>query len=199
MSDEKRIANYYEEKLEQFGLDPRSVGWRDRETQRKRFHALLQVAPLTGRSVLDLGCGTADLYEYITEQNIELEYTGWDLSHEMIARCRERFPDANFERVNIIEDRRERAFDIVIGCGLFCIPLEDDSFYEQMMRRTFALCREAAAFNLISDYVDFQEDYLRYTGPEQTFAFCKKMSRYVTLRHDYMPFEYAVYVYRKED
>lgn len=199
MSEKQRITDYYEEKLAQFGEDPRSVGWRDRETQGRRFEALTAVSPLEGKSILDLGCGLGDLYSYLKEKNITCDYTGWDLSEKMINACLARFPNVNFQQVDVLSRDDEQKYDVVFGSGLFCIPLEDESFYERIMRRMFALCREAVAFNMISTYVDYREDYLRYSDPCSVFDFCKKqLSRRVALRHDYMPFEFTVYVYRHD-
>lgn len=199
MSEKQRITNYYEEKLAQFGADPRSVGWRDRDTQRRRFEALTAVAPLQGKSILDLGCGLGDFYSFLNEKNIACDYTGWDLSGKMIDACRQKYPGATFDQVDVLCTTDEHTFDVVFGSGLFCIPLEDETFYERIMARMFAMCREAAAFNMISAYVDYREDYLRYADPCAVFDFCKKnLSRYVALRHDYMPFEFTVYVYRRD-
>lgn len=203
MSSIKKITGRYEEKLDAYcgdANDPRSVGWSDRSLQWKRFEALTSVAPLEGKSILDLGCGLGNLLDFLTERKWKGEYTGWDLSDKMIAHCQSRFPEKEFDTVNILDYDGSRKFDIIIGSGLFCVPLEDDSLYDEIIKKMFGLCREAIAFNMISTYVNYREDHLRYTNPCEIFDFCKNnLSRYVAIRHDYMPFDYAVYVYKRDD
>jgi SAM-dependent methyltransferase len=200
VSDIEKIKSFYHERLERFTDESQRVGWRDRETQWLRFEALAGVAPLEGKSILDLGCGLGGMLDFLRARGWSGDYTGWDIHDGMIAECRIKFPGVRFENEDILKYGGEREFDIVFGSGLFCVPIADESFYLEVKKKMFALCREAAAFNLISSYVDYREDYLRYTDPAETFAFCKNnLSRFVALRHDYMKFEYTVYVYRRED
>jgi SAM-dependent methyltransferase len=201
----KRITEFYEEKLAKFGDDPRSVGWRDTATQWTRFKALSEVvAPqeMMGKRILDVGCGLGHYLEFLKDREWNGSYTGWDLTAPMIEKCREKFSgttDASFENINVLEQSGNKEFDFVFGSGLFSVPIDNDAIYFDVMRRMFDLCRTAAAFNFVSTYVDFKEDYLRYSDPCAMFDFCKReLSRFVTLRHDYIRFEFTVYVYKHD-
>lgn len=201
MDNTKNIVERYEAMLDKFQGNPedsRSVGWSDRALQWKRFEALTSVVPIEGKSILDLGCGLGNLVDYLSEKDWKGDYTGWDLSDKMVKICRDRFPDMAFDVMDILNYDGEKRFDVVVASGLFCVPLSDETRYHKTIEKMFSLCREAIAFNLISTYVNFQEDHLRYTSPDEIFDFCKKnLTRYVALRHDYMPFDYAVYAYKK--
>ena len=54
------------------------------------------------------------------------------------------------------------------------------------------------SFNLLTSYVDWEEDHLYYGDPGVFFEYCKrKHSRFVTLLHDYPLYEWTIAV-RKE-
>jgi len=63
----------------------------------------------------------------------------------------------------------------------------------------FEACNKGVAADFMSGYVDFKNKDAYYASPEEIFSFCKTLSRRVTLRHDYMPFEFCVYVYKNDN
>src|SRR6185503_9446032 len=66
-----------------------------------------------GDRVLDIGCGTADILNYLPE----VEYRGYDISAEYIDACRERFPQHKFE-VATLPPPDAGLFDIVLALGV---------------------------------------------------------------------------------
>src|SRR5439155_19647702 len=55
----------YARAVRRHGPDFRALLWASRQTQETRFEAMLQLADPTGRAVLDLGCGCADLLDFL--------------------------------------------------------------------------------------------------------------------------------------
>jgi len=88
--------NYWNKKAQESSTDCERVE-QSRRTQLMRFEAFLQSHDIGGKSILDVGCGAGDLWQYLQHKSIECNYTGFDLSPEMINRCRERFPDVAFD------------------------------------------------------------------------------------------------------
>lgn len=52
--------------------------------------------------------------------------------------------------------------------------------------------------DFISNYVDYEDKEIFYTSPEKIFQAAKDLTRRVTLRHDYMPFEFCLYLYKND-
>ncbi|MFZ1077872.1 MAG: hypothetical protein WAN47_10635, partial [Nitrosotalea sp.] len=48
------------------------------------------------------------------------------------------------------------------------------------------------------NYVDYKDKDIFYTSPEIIFKFAKSLTRRVVLRHDYMPFEFCLYIYKND-
>src|SRR5215212_725418 len=54
----------YARAVKRHGPDFRALLWASRRTQEQRFEALAKLADPTGLTVLDLGCGRADLLDF---------------------------------------------------------------------------------------------------------------------------------------
>src|SRR3954467_6311060 len=54
-----------------------SLLWASPETQAVRFEAIQRLADLGGKSVLDVGCGRADLYDFLHARGVNVaDYIG---------------------------------------------------------------------------------------------------------------------------
>jgi len=203
--DMERLERHYAGLFSREGDSPQAVQWRDRASQERRFEILAEVCLPSDATVLDFGCGTGHLLEFLRrERQFVGEYTGYDLTAEMITAARRKFPDARFERRNIFTDGLDRDFDFVFISGVFNNAMTDnEKFMHDVLRLLFQHTRRAMAFNALSNYVDFFDEGLYYASPEKMFRFCKEtLSPLVTLRHDYLvkpgavPYEFTIYVHR---
>jgi len=203
--DFDRLESHYSGLLRAHGDGPLAVQMRDRPTQERRFQMLTEVGTGPAASVLDFGCGTGHLLEYLRrERGFTGEYTGYDLSDDLLAAARLKFPGARFERRDIIADGIPEEFDYVFISGVFNnLTGHNAEFMRDALTRLFAHTRSALAFNALSAYVDYFDAGLYYADPGEVFAFCKeRLSPLVTLRHDYLikptapPYEFTVYVQR---
>ena len=66
---------------------------------------------------------------------------------------------------------------------------------QAVIEKCFRIARKGVAIDMMSSYVDFQEDHLYYFDPVKVFEFAKKLTRRITIRHDYPLFEFCVYIY----
>jgi len=89
--------------------------------------------------------------------------------------------------------------DWIFSSGVFDFKLSDNkSFIQNMFKKMFKICNKGVAADFMSSYVDFKNEKANYASPEEIFSFCKTISRRVTLRHDYMPSEFCVYIYKDD-
>ena len=201
-AQKRAVVAHYESRLREHGPTARGMDWRDERSQALRFAMLVDGLELAGRSLHDVGCGSGELYAFLRERGLDVDYRGSDLSEAMILAARARHPGVTFEHADLLHDELAPS-DVLVTSGLFHVKLaasEADwgAFVRDMVRRMFALCRHAIAFNLMSDQVDFRVPELAYTSPAETLAFCQReLSRQVRLRHDYPLHEYTVHVHRE--
>ena len=204
-ADVRSVVDHYERQLARFGPTARGMDWKDESSQELRFRLLCEVCDLDGLSVHDLGAGAGHLCDYLVKQGRRVDYSGSDLSGAMVESARQLHPNQRFFQMDLLADADTEHWDVVLCSGLFFVKLEHsdaewDGFVRAMLRRMFARCSKALAFNLMSDHVDWRVDRLYYAGAGEMLDFCRQeLSCRVVLRHDYPLHEYTVYVYRDAD
>ena len=75
--DTASIFKYHNNLTRQFDKgDVRSLGWVNAETQILRFSILIKIADFDNCSVLDAGCGYADLCGYLKNKYLKYVFSG---------------------------------------------------------------------------------------------------------------------------
>ncbi|MBU0679620.1 MAG: class I SAM-dependent methyltransferase [Verrucomicrobia bacterium] len=196
---EKQAAvDRYNKRISEMGPTVQAIGWGDERQQKLRFAVLTAMGEMNGRSILDVGCGFGDMIDYLKNRGLDVEYTGVDINPAILEVARERHPDARFECRDIVTAPFDEQFDYVFQSGAFNHRVEDNrEFVWSMMQEMYRLCRRGMAFNLLTSYVDYQDDSLFYFRPEDYLPLAKKLSRYVTLRHDYPLYEFTLQIFRE--
>lgn len=205
--ERRSLIDLYEKRLEEYEIDIRTVGWSSRAQQLARFEALCQIADLTDKTLLDVGCGFGDLYSFLLRKKIQIkDYKGIDFSSRMIEIARNMHSDskhAEFEVIDLyksnIDEDFEEGYDYVIASGIFSFPIKDNVGYlQKMIEKMFKISHFGVAVNMPTTYVDYRDKSLYYFAPEEVFSFCKSLTKRVTLRHDYMPYEFTIHLYKDE-
>ena len=122
--DDERTVLFYQALLEKHGNSFRALNWGSVESQIKRFEVLAEVGLKSGDSILDVGCGLADLHAWILEQNLRVNYTGIDITPSMTREAQNRFPDVVITNNTIFDnDLSDDVFDYVVA--------RESSFFER--------------------------------------------------------------------
>ena len=117
--------DYYAELDEQ--LEPARIdGWRHRLEQCLRFEVVRRALNIGAESsVIDLGCGTGRLFEYLKKWGVG-SYLGIDQRQSVIRRGRRDFPDARFLHSDlyssVVEEDGPVDFAVAIGTLVDGIP-----------------------------------------------------------------------------
>ena len=79
-----KIKNIYRKLYRKYGDSPISVKARDKKQQYSRFKNLLRCCEISKNdTILDLGCGTGEFYEFVKKFKIS-KYCGIDFLDEFI-------------------------------------------------------------------------------------------------------------------
>jgi SAM-dependent methyltransferase len=164
---------------------------------------LTGISDLTNKTILDYGCGTGHLFEYLSERKIKIkDYIGIEILPEFLNVSKQKFPSSTFLESLL---GCTKSFDVAIVSGTFNDLVSNNrTFWERAISDLFSRCNEGLAFNMMSKYVDYENPKLFYEDPGYVFSYVKeKLSPFVTLRHDYLckddsvPYEFSVYVYKR--
>jgi SAM-dependent methyltransferase len=197
---ERRVAEYYTSRLREHGPTHQGVDWNSAESQLLRFDQFMRIVP-SGEpvSVLDYGCGYGAFAEYLEDLDaVELaDYTGYDVSEEMVSTARRR------SRWRFTTAREELTpADVTVASGVFNVRVDtDEQTWRDYTLDTIAelatLSRRALGFNMLTSYSDPERmtDRLYYGDPAFYFDWCKRnLSRQVALLHDYRLYEFTMLV-----
>ena len=199
--DFQNVKNQYQEKYDQHGYSLKSLKM-DKGKQDIRFDVLTSQYDCNGKSILDIGCGFGDLNRKLKTFDT-YSYLGIDLVDDFIKEAESRYLGNNirFECANIFERTFDEDIDYAIGCGIFNMKfLERDNydFVEAVMDKIFGAVNDGFAFDFLSDKVDYTLPETFHYSPEKILSMAYKLSRNVILRNDYMPFEFALFVFKDD-
>lgn len=201
---QKKLGEYFVEKLEEFGATPKGVDYNGPESQALRFEQLVKVIDSSRRfSVIDYGSGYGGMFDFLQGKGWEFEYYGIDLLEKMVLAGREAhkdFPNARFTT----DESEVPLVDYLLAGAIFNIKLEESNedwrnFACETLKRMNALCSKGFAFNMLTKYSDAdrmaQRPDLFYGDPLFFFDFCKRnFSRNVALLHDYGLYDFTILV-----
>jgi SAM-dependent methyltransferase len=200
-SDRTQYQQRYVERLQRYGYDPRTLGWAAGK-QAERFAVLTSFTPMdTIDSVLDVGCGFGDLCGFLRQKGFRGRYVGIDFIPELIEIGRGRFADADLRVSDLSTFSSLDGFGLVVASGIFNARLHHQdnlAHVKESLAMMFSLSTRVVAVDFLTSYVDFRREDLYYTAPEEVFSYAKTMTRRVSLRHDYMPFEFALGLFRDD-
>lgn len=201
-NDKNSVVARYLERYSKHGIhvDSLKSGGAAKQLIRHMVHA--SMFDLKDKHVLDVGCGIAMFYEYLRSLPTPIaSYTGFDIVEPFLASNRERFPEARFENVDIFLDPLTGYTpDIIFMSQVFNNKYkhaDNEEVAKEAIRRFFGIAKVGLAIDFMTSYVDFNEDELHYFQPEKMFAFAKELTRTVALRHDYLPFEFTLFLYKQ--
>src|SRR5436190_1133101 len=114
------LREHFKELYKVHGNSPKSVHWTDTKTQEKRFEILLEIDKNIG-SLMDVGCGLGDMYEYLLKRGFKGKYCGTDFVEEFIDSCKQKFksPDAVFILKDLKKEDLPSGYDYVFLSGVF--------------------------------------------------------------------------------
>ena len=205
--DRQQYVRHYEACLRTHGPISEALGCGVHGRQAERFAVLAASARAHPESsVLDVGCGFADLYAYLRAHGWRGRYTGIDLVPGFLATARAREPDLDVRALDISSHEHSAldTYDLVLASGLFNIALESGDMLdhiEMSLMNMLAHTRTPSglvAVDFMSAWVDFEKPGDWHTSPSQALAIGRHLTRRLALRLDYMPYEFALFLHRDD-
>ncbi len=170
MSHMEKIKKYYEDNNIEGYPDYYILGWESEAAQELRFKQLVGNIDLNGKTILDVGCGTGNLLEYISRQFKDFNYTGIDVLPHMIQRAGEKKLNGRFVCMDLFKSNPygNKTFDVVFSSGIFNLNLGNNQEFLMDAVDIFQnLAREAISFNLLWDKSADKDVKYFYFSPEE--------------------------------
>lgn len=198
LDNEKYISAF-----RKYGRSPKSLLWWT-DKRNIRYHELLKHLNLTsGATLLDVGCGFADLYKFCNDYlGIRLNYTGIDYCGEFIETVKNQLSDeCALIQGDFLLAENLTNYDYCVATGIFnmCNGSSDDvenGFLRSVVKKMFSICDVAISFNFVTDKVDYKNPEVSYYSPMKILDFCYGLSRNIVFDNSCMPFEATVTVFK---
>jgi len=199
--DKQCYRDRYNNRLMVYGYDSRSLGWGGgKERQNLRFKILTEIGIDPQSSILDVGCGFCDLYGYLKSSGWKGQYLGVDINSSLLDFGRKIYPDVIAKEIDILATDIPQKFDWVFSSGIFNAKLyktDNIGHISAMLEKMYSLCLKGVASDFMSTFVDFQHPDAFHADPCDIIKIVKTFCRPLSIRMDYLPYEYMVYIYKK--
>jgi 2-polyprenyl-3-methyl-5-hydroxy-6-metoxy-1,4-benzoquinol methylase len=134
-TEDFKQAHYWIKRHEDLKGDPRSVGNLSASLEQNKLGedalidtvgAIASTLRSDGSSVLDLGCGYGRVTGAFLKQGFD--YTGFEVSPVAIAKARESWPDARFQKKDLLEWEPDEQYDLVTLLYVLVHFVEDSNW-----------------------------------------------------------------------
>ena len=187
--------------FKQYGHHPNALLWSGVKIQYLRFEQLAKVGIQSGDSLLDVGCGFADLYFYLRQQGVDTQYQGIDIVKDFINKAQSIYPSAKLSTNDIFSlDPKPESVDYVMLSGALNYVFDDaQAVAKQTVEKMFATCKKGMAFNLLDndDQWSSSRDDLQTYSKQKVVSWVKDITPYYQLIDNYLDNDFTLLVWKK--
>ena len=205
MHDEqiKKVNSYYEELLNRHGVNPNSLGL-PKGRQEIRFKNVDKLI-FSGCSILDYGCGFADLNKYLKKKfsKEKVTYSGCDIMPKFLEISKKLYPDANF--FDLRNEKIIKKFDIIAAFGVFNFPYTNDEkkhfeIIKTKLKEMFLITNKYLLVDFQTQFVDYKQNNAYHQNINYLSDYIvNNLSRRFEIIHSYLPYEYSVIIYKENE
>ena len=201
LKDKNKIIDRYEKRLKELGPVQESLGWL-KGRQKLRFYVLKNIDNFhESDSVLDVGCAFGDLKQFLIQSGWNGKYIGVDIVPGLILQSRRKYKKIDVRELDILTDDFKEKTDWVFSSGaLTSKTFEEDSYdyVEKMLIKMFEICQKGVSVNFCSPNVTFQSEVNFHPNFDKILKIASSITRRFSLIHDYMPYEFTLYLYKDD-
>jgi SAM-dependent methyltransferase len=194
------MAERHREEFAIHGPTIGAVSW-SQASQHKRFEVLAGLGPMQNARVLDVGCGFGDFLSFLgAVDTIPASYTGIDVVSEFVDEARQRHPDATFSVADVVDIPDDPVYDYGVASGIFYLPGSDWMEHVRVTAsKMFAICEKGVGLNFLSQFSRRPDGVSYYANPGAVLELLgRQVSNRLVLRHDYLPNDFTVYLYKPD-
>lgn len=201
LTEKATIIHYHRHRAARFAAGSvQALGWKEESSQMRRFAALCEIGQISGKSVLDVGCGHGDLKAFLDGRFLGFDYVGIDQVAEFVLEARQRYgqrPSCYFCIADAASEELPMV-DFVLASGLLSYRCERADYYRFMIGKLFAAARCGLAFNMLD--TDRFSDHPLLTGHDRTtvLGWCQELGSEVQVIDGYLDDDFTVLVRRSK-
>jgi SAM-dependent methyltransferase len=192
---ESRVRGHFLPLLDEHGTSSLAVGYKHSGNHLARYRILAGIGDIADASILDIGCGVGHLAGWLTANGYRGAYTGVDIMAEMVEKAATLYPNKAFAAADIIQNDMKLSAEYVMASGIF--HMGDVGLMKRMITAMYDACTIGVAFNSLSSWFDttVQGDFY-CADPLETIEYCRTLTPHILFRHDYLPHDFTIFMYK---
>ncbi|MCX6811386.1 MAG: class I SAM-dependent methyltransferase [Candidatus Berkelbacteria bacterium] len=197
-----QIRIRYQKSLKKYGFCPRALKWRTQQAAEARYKNLIHDIDFKGKTVLDVGCGFADIIPLIKAKTGSFTYTGVDLVPEFIKFAKQKYPNFQFVERDYFGEPLDKMFDIIISSGTLNSNIKNPLEYRKRAIKTmFEHASKLLAFNMAGGHPqpkNIRGNRVYYIDSLEMLKFCLSLTPKIILRHHYRFNDFTIVMYKPD-
>lgn len=184
----------YNRSSEKYGHSSSAVLWDDQQSQYIRFGQITKHINFDdSTTILDVGCGNAELYKFLNFNGFKGKYTGFDINDSLLEQAKLQYKNIDCQNVDILNCNETNKYDYVVVSGLFNSNYgQDIKWFFNMLEALNKFSNKKIIFNAISNYVNFKDKSLFYIDPKEVLDFIiQNISSNVSIMHGELPYNFT--------
>jgi ubiquinone/menaquinone biosynthesis C-methylase UbiE len=104
MAEDEIVKDFFNKLVEKYGYSPKSLDYSGEKSQKIKFNIVTEVGIEDNCSVLDVGCGFGDYFNYLKQRGIKnVKYCGIDISNKIVDLAKEKNSLVNVIQGNVLD------------------------------------------------------------------------------------------------
>ncbi len=199
MAKDEIIKDFFNKLVEKHGYSPKSLAYSGEKSQKIKFNIVTKVGIEDNCSVLDVGCGFGDYFNYLKQQGIKnVKYCGIDISNKIVDLAKEKNSLVNVIQGNVLDLSDDEKYDYVISLGFNCVKTGTNwETLTQVLDKMWKLSKKGIAYNAVSTFSETSPRKIYFVSPAKVIDYIMNNLTYkVVFRHDYMPHDFTIFAYK---
>ena len=181
-------SKFYHDAIKEFGVSAQGVHWNNKYTQYKRFEILTKLIKkdIKSSSLIDVGCGFAEYYNYLQNNNrIPSKYIGIDCENDMVTISKRRFPNQEFYKQNILYDDLINADYYISSGALNILTIDEINIF---IKNCFENSNKGFLFNFLKN--------LTFNNIKQyeILDICKTYTNNIITKENYLENDFTIFM-----
>jgi len=199
MAEDEIVKDFFNKLVEKHGYSPKSLAYSGEKSQKIKFNIVTEVGIEDNCSVLDVGCGFGDYFNYLKQRGIKnVKYCGIDISNKIVDLAKEKNSLVNVIQGNVLDLSDDEKYDYVISLGFNCVKTGSNwRTLTQVLDKMWKLSKKGIAYNAVSTFSEDSPRKIYFVSPAKVIDYIMNNLTYkVVFRHDYMPHDFTIFAYK---
>ena len=199
MAEDEIVKDFFNKLVEKYGYSPKSLDYSGEKSQKIKFNIVTEVGIEDNCSVLDVGCGFGDYFNYLKQRGIKnVKYCGIDISNKIVDLAKEKNSLVNVIQGNVLDLSDDEKYDYVISLGFNAVKTGSNwETLTQVLDKMWKLSKKGIAYNAVSTFSEDSPRKIYFVSPAKVIDYIMNNLTYkVVFRHDYMPHDFTIFAYK---